>query len=387
MARQKVAAPIFGGPFDVGQIFKDFWKMRTFLLSLALFVSMHAHAQERAALVGVDLVVMTKVQEELPLIANVVANQSGEISTNVAGQIQDVLVRVGDEVKKDDVLLVIDPQILKLNVELSRGQLEEAEAAVEVARASKAQAQRFYDRALKLKGSSGFSSARLEDATDALASSAAALLRAKAGLIRAQAGLELSGKNLRDGVIRAPFDGVVYQVMPITGTFVNRGQAVVVMVDKTTLELEIPLPNRYLDQVGPGSSLRFMVQGKEIISNIDRVVPREDPRTRARAVRATLEPGLDLVEGQSVQVMLVLASGEPQITMSKDALIDGPQGKIVFKVVDNVAQPTKVKVGASVNNRFVVLDGLQEGDVVVVRGNERLRPGQKVQPLDQEGGS
>ncbi len=369
--------------------------MRFFLLSLVALATMQAlgqghgqaRAQERAALVGVDTVVMTDVQEELPLIANVVANQSGEISTNVAGQIQEVLVRAGDEVKKGDVLLVIDPEILKLNVELSRGQLEEANAGVEVARASKAQAQRAYDRSLKLRGSSGFSAARLEDATDALASAAASLLRAQAGLIRAQAGLELSEKNLRDGVIRAPFDGVVYQVNPITGTFVTRGQSVVVMVDKTTLELEIPLPTRYLDQVGAGSPLRFMHSGQEIISKIDRVVPREDPRTRARAVRASLAPGLNLVEGQSVQVILTLSAGAPQITMSKDALIDGPQGKIVFKVVDGLAQPTPVQVGASVNNRFVVLDGLQEGDVVVVRGNERLRPGQPVQPMGQEAGS
>jgi len=52
----------------------------------------------------------------------------------------------------------------------------------------------------------------------------------------------------------------------------------------------------------------------------------------------------------------------------------------VFVNEDGKAVPRTVEIGAALNNSFEVLSGLQEGDAVVVRGNERLRPGQEIAP-------
>jgi multidrug efflux pump subunit AcrA (membrane-fusion protein) len=52
---------------------------------------------------------------------------------------------------------------------------------------------------------------------------------------------------------------------------------------------------------------------------------------------------------------------------------------MVYVAADGQAQPRPVTVGASVGDRFEVIDGLAPGDLVVVRGNERLRPGQPIQ--------
>jgi multidrug efflux pump subunit AcrA (membrane-fusion protein) len=51
---------------------------------------------------------------------------------------------------------------------------------------------------------------------------------------------------------------------------------------------------------------------------------------------------------------------------------------MVFLIKDAAATPQPVRLGAAVNGRFEVLDGLGDGDLVVIRGNERLRPGQPV---------
>jgi multidrug efflux pump subunit AcrA (membrane-fusion protein) len=67
------------------------------------------------------------------------------------------------------------------------------------------------------------------------------------------------------------------------------------------------------------------------------------------------------------------------VTVHKDAVTVSLQGRQVFVVDDeDKAQPRPVVLGTSVGNRFEVLDGLQPGELVVVRGNERLQPGQAV---------
>ena len=66
------------------------------------------------------------------------------------------------------------------------------------------------------------------------------------------------------------------------------------------------------------------------------------------------------------------------LTVHKDAVIKrGPQS-IVYVVEDGSANLRPVRLGEAVGSRLEVLEGLQDGDLVVVRGNERLRPGDKV---------
>ena len=64
--------------------------------------------------------------------------------------------------------------------------------------------------------------------------------------------------------------------------------------------------------------------------------------------------------------------------MHKDAIIPRSGESVVFAAIDGKAVRLVLKLGDAVGNRFEVLDGLKLGDLVVVRGNERLRPGQSI---------
>jgi multidrug efflux pump subunit AcrA (membrane-fusion protein) len=66
----------------------------------------------------------------------------------------------------------------------------------------------------------------------------------------------------------------------------------------------------------------------------------------------------------------------------KDALVQGRGGWTVFVAQDGKAEPRTVQIGVALGERFEVLDGLRDGDMVVTRGNERLRPGQEIAPMD-----
>jgi hypothetical protein len=65
--------------------------------------------------------------------------------------------------------------------------------------------------------------------------------------------------------------------------------------------------------------------------------------------------------------------------------VQSARGWTVYVAQDGVAQPRQVEIGAPVGDRFEALSGLSEGDWTVVRGNERLRPGQEIDPRTQDG--
>ena len=64
--------------------------------------------------------------------------------------------------------------------------------------------------------------------------------------------------------------------------------------------------------------------------------------------------------------------------MPKDALVQGPQGWTVYVAEGDAAQPHPVTLGSAIEDRLEITSGLSAGDVVVTRGNERLRPGQTI---------
>jgi multidrug efflux pump subunit AcrA (membrane-fusion protein) len=98
-------------------------------------------------------------------------------------------------------------------------------------------------------------------------------------------------------------------------------------------------------------------------------------------VRFTINLGVqerNLATNQSVALAIPAGEERDVVSVHKDAVINRNGKDIVFIVEDGAANIRTVKLGEPIGTRFVVLGGLKAGDTVVVRGNERLRPGQKV---------
>jgi RND family efflux transporter MFP subunit len=182
-------------------------------------------------------------------------------------------------------------------------------------------------------------------------------------------------------VIKAPYDGVVTRKLVSPGAYVRLGDPVVALVDDSALEIEADVPVDQLRGLAPGTEVGVSIAGERYSASVRAIVPEENPLTRTRAVRFTPaqgDLGDDLAVAQSVTLELPIGVERDVTTVSKDGVIQRPNGAIVFLVKDAAATPQPVRLGAAVDGRFEVLDGLGDGDLVVVRGNERLRPGQPV---------
>jgi hypothetical protein len=85
-----------------------------------------------------------------------------------------------------------------------------------------------------------------------------------------------------------------------------------------------------------------------------------------------------LANEQSATIQIPVGAPRQILSVHKDALVRQPEEVMVFIVIDGTAQPRTIIIGEAVGARYEVLDGLSEGDLVIVRGNERLQPGMPV---------
>lgn len=356
-----------------------------FALTIQITLVVFPAAAQRgpsAALVQVDAVRIEPLSQTFPVIGRLVARQSGVVAAQVSGPVEEVLVQVGDRVAAGDLLARIDHERLSLEVSLREADLAEAQANYTTLQASVALAQQQLERQQGLRGSASFSRARFDDATQELARARSALSEANARRARAGVRLELARLDLERAEIKAPYQGVVSLRDTEDGAYLSVGQPVVTLVDDNTLELEADVPTTRLAGLTPGTPVLVRLDdGSEHTAAVRALVPEENAMTRTRAVRLTPQWGASdkpLAANQSATIMVPVGAPRNVISVHKDAVINGPSGAIVYLIEGETASIRTVNLGESVGSRFEVLSGLNDGDLVVIRGNERLRPGQAV---------
>jgi RND family efflux transporter MFP subunit len=341
-----------------------------------------AAAQPRAAGVVVDPVVEKTVAETAPILGRLVAATRSVVATRTAGIVDAVFVEGGDRLKAGDVIARLDVERLALDRAIAVAAVEQARADFEAAEADVALARQALERISRLQGSGAFSQGALDDRQSEFARAESRQGAFAARVASAEAELAVVDYELANAEIRAPFDGVVIERAAQPGAYLALGAAVATLLDVGDLEIEADIPTEYIGGLEPGMVLSAMI-GRDILldATMRAVIPEEAVTTRTRPVRfaVDLTGYLDqLASGQSVTLRVPTAEARSALTISKDAVIQSPRGWLVYVAVDGQAQPRVVELGASAGDRLEALSGVGPGDYVVVRGNERLRPGQPI---------
>ena len=343
-------------------------------------------AQE--ALVGVDAVVLQPLSQTQPVIGRFVAKQAGVVSARVPGAVTEVRVEVGDRVKRGEILAVIDLQKMTLLRDAARAEADQAQAAENAARARHNKSQNELSRIEGIQDSVAYSAARHEDAVQSVFESEATAVGAAAAFAGASARLMLAEGNLINARVRAPYDGLVRARHTEIGSYLQTGDGVLDLVNDTDLEIEVFVPSNRVAGLAPGTAIQVRPADGSIQTAVVRGVGAEENATsRTRLVRFTPEFGTATKYGvgESVDALLPLGVPREVVTVHKDAVLTR-QGMFLVYVVDkdNSAQIRPVELGEAIGLRFEVLSGLESGEIVVIRGNERLRPGQALRIGSEE---
>ena len=352
---------------------------------IAFITASNAAAQPPAALVKVDPVSKEPLVQTVPILGHLVAKQFGEVAAKINGPIQTFLVDVGDRLAKNQLIAELDATDLIAEKEIAAAHLEEQTAKLKTQRETVILAQQERQRFERLQDAS--SKSHFEDARQKEAIAKAKVLEVNAAIQSARASLKLAEQRLSYAQITAPFAGVITERLSDTGTYVQRGQHIVKLLADRDLEIEAEVPSQRLAGLKPGISVQISLDdSSQHLAVVRAIIPKENQLTRTRRVRFVPEftaTEQALADGQSVTVHV--PSGPPRDVLSvhKDAINKKDGQDSVYVVEDGIAKLRPVILGDAVGNRFEVLEGLQTGDQVVVRGNERLQPESKVRLSDE----
>lgn len=344
-----------------------------------------AVAQPGPASVVVDFVDSREIAETTRVIGRLVASVESEVAARTEGVIDDVMVEVGDTVRAGQEIVRLDPALHEIERRARAAAVVEAEAGATVATAQLRLAEQALARSENLRGSTAFNQSVFEDLEQRVAETMALRARAFASVEAARADLARADYNLQRTRIYAPFDGVVVEKRAQPGQYINVGAAVGTLLDLAGLEIEADVPSDLIAGLTPGATVELSFEaGETATATMRAIVPRAALSTRTRPVRFTLDlesvDAARLAVGEAATLFVPAGPTRTVVTAPKDALVHSGTGWIVFVVEDGTVHPRPIAIGGPAQDRVEVRSGLAPGDMVVIRGNERLRPGQAVAP-------
>ena len=350
----------------------------------------------RAATVFVDAVTKGTATETVEVYGRVLARQTGVVASRTRGAIDRVRVQVGDRLKKGDIIATLVANMLTAERALKAAELTEFSAKIKTVGAQLRLSEQALERLKRLRKSAAFSVARYQDKLRDVERLRSSLVEARAKQVQARARLRMTNINLKNSKVLAPFDGVVTKRAVEAGNYVNVGSPVVTMLNEKSLEVEAEVPANRLGGLTNGTEIEVKPEfGKSFKATVRAIVPEENALSRTRAVRFTPEfisYDHTIAANQSVVLHIPSGAAKKAVTVHKDAITQRRGKRVVFVIKETQrgmrVDMRPVTLGDAFGLRFEVLKGLKPGDRVVIRGNERLRPRQKVkvvQPGDRRG--
>ncbi|MGF1502709.1 MAG: efflux RND transporter periplasmic adaptor subunit [Paracoccaceae bacterium] len=340
-------------------------------------------AQDRPMAVLVAPVERAEISDTTPVIARIVATVESQVASRTAGIVSRVLFAVGDRVDAGQALVEIDRDLIEIRKRTANASLEAARAGVEVAEARLQLASQTLTRQSRLQGSVAFSRGQYEDLEQEAAQARSELVRAQAQAAVAEAALARAAYDSEHATIRAPFSGVVIAKAAQPGAYIDLGEPAATLVDTSALEITADVPVRLVNALRPGAPItaRFE-EGASVEATVRSLLPVESASTRTRQVRLDADfTGVDrmfLASGRAILLDVPITAPRQAVLVPKDALVQQGGGWTVFTVEEGTATPRRVRIGEANGAFMEVISGLDPGEDVVVRGNERLRPGQPV---------
>ena len=322
--------------------------------------------------VRVAPVIQDAVSEQITLVGNTEPVASSIIAAEVAGLVEYFPVSEGDFVEKGADLAKLRKTGLVLR-------LKAAVAAREKVRANLLFAEKELARYTKLKDADSIAARKYDEVLYQHQS-------LEQELLRNDAEIELLKDDIQKKTVVSPFAGFVAKEHTEVGEWMSVGGPVVTLVDLGHIRITVDVPERYAVQLLPKNQVRVVVasiSNEPFLGKISAILPEGGPDARTFPVRVSLvNPGLKIRGGMEARATFNLGTTKNALMVPKDAIVRAGINQLVFVVASSVAQPVNVKVIGYYDGNVAVEGPLKPGDNVVIRGNERLRPGQRVEILE-----
>ncbi len=335
------------------------------------FASDAAEGQDGAGQGGPPPAIVTLAKiEKLALTPNftapgdIVANRDSVVAAEVAGRIETTL-NIGARVSRGTVIAVIDDR----SARLARDQ-----ARTEVARLQSdlTYQNRLVGRLQQLLKEEAESEASLDEAISTRDQTRARLAAAKVAMETAQVDLARTR-------IRAPFAGQMVERRIEVGEYATPGREIGRIVGREGSEARVRVPIAVAGSLSTGQEVTILANGERRSSRVRTVIEAGDEVSRTVEVRAPMGSH-SLKMGSAISITVPTGVERDVLTAPRDALVLRDSGIFVYVVnpKDKTAKRINVQVGEPAGDRVAISGRIAAGDMIVVRGGERLRDGQNV---------
>jgi len=357
-------------------------------------------------------------QRRVQAVGSLFALEESTLSSQVEGRVAEVLADVGDTVKQEQPLIVLDPQELQFEVDRQRGQVRQVRAQLgigvndppptdpkKIASVQRAEADLFdadgkYKRAQEMFKDRLISQQQLDETASRYQSAQATynvalqeVDRLKALLVSNQASEQLAEKKLRDATIRAPFPGAIKTRDVHPGEYLRVQSPVMVLVRTDRLRARLAVPERWAGWVRDGALVDIQVEafpGETFHGKVSRINPSvsQDSRTfEAEALLVNLDGRLK--PGFFVQASIPSEKEEKTIFLPERAVNYRYGVYKVFLVNGNRVSEHQIRPAGQTEDargrRFEVAEGLKPGDRVAVAISGDLHDGATVEEKSDAG--
>lgn len=331
----------------------------------------------------VPVTVVDAARQDVPVYASalgtVTAMNTVTVSPQVGGQLMSLNFREGQEVKKGDVLAVIDPRTAQASYDQAVASKRQNEALLATARSN-------YKRSNAPEYRQFVAKTDLDTQRNQVAQYESAVAANEASMRSAQVQLQYTK-------VTAPITGIAGIRAVDAGNVVNAGTALVTLTQIHPIHVLFNLPERQLGDVRqaqaagavPVAALdradSHVLSGDGKLDVVDNLISADSGTFKARAIFDNTDNGL--WPGQFVNVRMQLRTIAGGVVIPTQAVLRGPDGEYVYVVQgDNTVKMQTVRSGVEVGDSQVqIAEGLKGGERVVSEGQFRLKPGSKVTAL------
>jgi RND family efflux transporter MFP subunit len=305
------------------------------------------------------------VPRVLALTGTLRGSKQTDLAANAAGRVQETLVERGSPVKIGDLVARLDVRSAALSA-------NEAHAAADLTRTQALSAKRECDRYKTLLDQNAISRAEYDRVTDQCSTSALSIAAAQA---RASMATQVVG----DGMIRAPFAGIVAERYVEVGEYVRQDSKVATIVAIDTLRLEFSVPEANVGAVKQGGTMTFTVPAYpgRTFAGVVRFVGAALRETTRDLVAEALVDNADQALRPGMFASVALRTGEsPMPVVPRSAVMEKEGRSHIFVLADQRLEERVVQTTVLTDDRVAVVSGLKTAEKVVAKPTSALHNGQ-----------
>ena len=323
------------------------------------------------------------VAEQLLVVGNLIGEATVEVVPKVGGRLQAVHVRLGDAVRRGQVLAEVEDREILEQVKQAEASNSVGEATIRQREADLKFAETALERSRSLFERQLLPRQSMDDADARHQAAAAQLDLARAQFEQTKARLEELRINLANTKITSPVDGFVAKRTLDPGAYANTNTPVVAVVDISEVRLVVNLVEKDLRRIRAGVAAVAEVDafpGESFKGRVARVAPVLDPATRTAEIEIEIPNAkFRLKPGMYSRVNLTIEERQNALVVPRNALVDieGKHGVFV-PGEGSTAKFQPVEIGLQDEARVEVKSGIAEGATIITTGASALRDGDTV---------